>query len=186
MLQKIPSTDTVIVDLRYATIHNFTGKSLYDQIECYLHQEAATLLSRADVLAKSMGYGLRIFDAFRPTEAQWKLWAFCPNPNYIADPEKGSPHSRGVAVDLTLVDLATMEDLDMGTPFDDFTEKSHHACLDITPEQQKNRALLLGIMTASGWDLYKNEWWHYQLFDAKSYPLLSAADAPGPLIMAAA
>jgi D-alanyl-D-alanine dipeptidase len=98
----------------------------------------------------------------------------------LADPQQGSPHSRGVAVDLTLVDGAGRE-AEMGTEFDAFTALSHHGSTAVSAEAQRNRALLLGLMTAAGWDFYRNEWWHYQMFDARRYPLLG--DSVLPLAM---
>ena len=92
-----------------------------------------------------------------------------PDPNFIAPPDKGSPHSRGVAIDLTLVNSNNIE-LDMGTGFDEFSKLSYHGCLDITKEAYKNRLMLLGIMTDAGWDFFRNEWWHYQLFNSKKLP----------------
>ena len=115
-----------------------------------------------------------IYDAFRPTEAQWILWEHSPNPDFLANPQTGSPHSRGVAVDLTLLDQNGKE-LEMGTKFDDFCTQSHHGNLEISPLAQRNRYILMGIMTTAGWDFYQNEWWHYQLFKSKNYPLLSAS-----------
>ncbi|MGH6996513.1 MAG: M15 family metallopeptidase, partial [Stellaceae bacterium] len=116
-----------------------------------------------------------------PSEAQWALWNFRPDPEFLADPRKGSPHSRGVAVDLTLID-ARGQALDMGTAFDAFTPLSHHGSTAVSETAQRNRFLLLGLMSAAGWDFYKNEWWHYQLFDSKKYPLLSDADLPEPMM----
>ncbi|HEX6957021.1 MAG TPA: D-alanyl-D-alanine dipeptidase [Ferrovibrio sp.] len=167
-----PPAFEVLLDLRYAGADNFTGAPIYRRAACYLNEEAAGLLQRAIALAAQMDLRLKIFDAFRPTEAAWALWHHTPDPNFLADPRKGSPHSRGAAVDLTLVDAAGRE-LDMGTGFDDFTPRAFHGALDIAPEQQRNRALLLGIMTAAGWDFYRNEWWHYQLFQPRRFPLLS-------------
>jgi len=107
------------------------------------------------------------------------LWNHTPDPEFLADPRRGSPHSRGVAVDLTLVDAKTGQDLDMGTAFDAFTPLSHHACTAIPPEAQRNRLLLMGLMTAAGWDFYRNEWWHYQLFNARAnYPVFSDTALP--------
>ncbi len=168
----------VWIDLRYATADNFTGEPVYRaDAKCYLHTEAAEKLKTAIQLAAVQGYRFRIFDAYRPTEAQWKLWNHTPDPNFLADPNKGSPHSRGAAVDLTLC-TPDGADLDMGTPFDAFTPLSHHGRLDILPEAQRNRLLLMGIMTTAGWDFYRNEWWHYQLFDARArLPLYSDAEA---------
>ncbi|MFC3675827.1 D-alanyl-D-alanine dipeptidase [Ferrovibrio xuzhouensis] len=171
-----PPDFPVLLDLRYATADNLTGAPIYRRAACYLNTEAAGLLTRAIALAAQMDLRLRLFDGFRPTEAAWALWNHNPDPNFLADPRKGSPHSRGAAIDLTLVDAAG-NDLDMGTAFDAFTPLAFHGGLDITPAQQRNRALLLGIMTAAGWDFYRNEWWHYQLFQPRRYPLLSDAEA---------
>jgi D-alanyl-D-alanine dipeptidase len=162
----------VDIRLAYATAENFTGRPIYRHARCYLHADAAAALRRAVDLAGGLGYRLKIFDAFRPSEAQWVMWTHTPDPEFLADPRRGSPHSRGVAVDLTLLDAADAA-LDMGTGFDDFTPLSHHASLAVSPAAQANRLMLLGIMTAAGWDFYRNEWWHYQLFNSRQYPLYS-------------
>ena len=167
----------VAIDLAYATPQNLTGRPIYRRAACYLHADAAARLSRAVELAQALGFGLKIFDALRPSEAQWLLWQACPDPTFLADPRHGSPHSRGVAVDLTLTDNAGQE-LAMGTPFDAFTPLSHHGNTEIPAAAQRNRFLLLGLMSAAGWDFYGNEWWHYQLFNARQYPLLGDADLP--------
>jgi D-alanyl-D-alanine dipeptidase len=171
----------VEIALAYATADNVAGRPVYARALAYLHADAAAALARAVALARPLGWRLRIFDAFRPTEAQWALWRERPDPEFLADPRRGSPHSRGVAVDLTLVDAAGQA-LDMGTGFDAFTPLSHHGNLEVPPEAQRNRALLLGLMTAAGWDFYRNEWWHYQLFDARRYPLWSDSALPQGLM----
>lgn len=163
----------VDLDIVYATDRNFTGQSIYRRAACYLHPDTADLLRRAVELAAPLGYRLKVFDGFRPTEAQWILWRHFPNPDYIADPRSGSPHNRGAAVDLTLVDTSTGDELDMGTPFDALGPSSWHGYTAIPVHAQRNRCVLLGIMTAAGFDFFRNEWWHYQLFDAHGrYPLL--------------
>ncbi len=174
-LVPISADDGVVIDLAYASSNNFTGRPVYRQPFCFLHEDAAAHLKRAIALAAGMDFRFKIFDAFRPTEAQWALWNCRPDPEFLADPRRGSPHSRGVAVDLTLLDLDGGE-LDMGTAFDEFSPLSHHGAAGISAEAQSNRMMLLGIMTAAGWDYYRNEWWHYQLFDPKRYPLLSDAE----------
>lgn len=168
----------VRIELKYATSDNFTGKPVYRKdARCYLHADAAEALARTVTLAKTQGYRFTVYDAYRPTEAQWKLWEHTPDPHFLADPAKGSPHSRGVAVDLTLCRW-DFTPLDMGTAFDEFHPRSHHGRLDITAEAQRNRLLLMGIMTSAGWDFYRNEWWHYQLFNARArYPLYSDAES---------
>lgn len=177
-----PPEFDVELSLAYATADNFTGRPVYRRADCWLNPEAAELLRRAVELARPLGYRLRVFDAFRPAEAQWVLWNHTPDPHFLADPRRGSPHSMGAAVDLTLVgdDGA---DLDMGTPFDAFTPLSHHGSTAVAPEAQRNRLLLLGLMTAAGWDFYRNEWWHYQLFNARArYPVLSDSVLPRPMM----
>ena len=162
----------VELDLAYATKNNFTGMPIYGRSGCFLRKEAEVCLTKAKRSAEILGLKIKIFDAFRPTEAQWLLWNHTPDPNFLADPRRGSPHSRGIAVDLTFTDR-TGKDLEMGTDFDTFHPKSHHGNVDVSQEAQRNRHLLMGIMTLAGWDFYKNEWWHYQLFNSHKYPLLS-------------
>ena len=171
-----PPAFDVDIDMRYAGPDNFTGKPVYARSACFLNPEAAGLLQRAIVLAADLGYRLKVFDAFRPSEAQWKLWNHTPDPDFLADPRRGSPHSRGAAIDLTLIDRHGHE-LDMGTGFDEFSPRSHHGVVGIGPDAARNRALLLGVMTAAGWDFYRNEWWHYQLFNARRFPVLSDSAA---------
>ncbi len=176
-----PPEFDVDLALAYATRDNFTGRPIYRRAAAYLHPEAAACLARAIELAAAQGLRLRIFDAFRPSEAQWALWRHRPDPEFIADPRRGSPHSRGVAVDLTLIDGAGRP-LEMGTPFDDFSPASHHGAAGLSVSAQRNRALLLGLMSTAGWDFYRYEWWHYQLFDSRRFPLLSDSILPEPMM----
>jgi zinc D-Ala-D-Ala dipeptidase len=169
-------------DIAYATPRNFTGRPVYARPGCYLHRDAADRLEAAIALARPLGLRLLVFDAFRPSEAQWVLWNHTPDPDFLADPRRGSPHSRGVAIDLTLIDGRGGAALEMGTGFDDFTPLSHHGTVDIAAEAQRNRHLLLGLMTAAGWDFYRNEWWHFQLFHARSYPLIGDAALARPMM----
>ncbi|MBT4769087.1 MAG: D-alanyl-D-alanine dipeptidase [Rhodospirillaceae bacterium] len=181
LIEIAPPAFDVHLSLAYAMADNFTGKPVYRRADCYLHENAAEKLSHAIELAAKLDLKIRIFDAFRPSEAQWILWNHTPDPDFLAPPERGSPHSRGVAVDLTLVDSAG-KDLDMGTGFDAFTPRSHHGVKDIGPTAIYNRCLLLGLMTSAGWDFYAKEWWHYQLFDSRQYPLISDKELDIPML----
>ncbi len=166
----------VSLDLVYGRADNFTGSAIYTSPRCYLVREAAECLRRAERLAAEQGLRLVITDAFRPSEAQWALWEHTPDPGFIADPRRGSPHSRGVAVDVTL-ESSGGKRLDMGGPVDDLTENGRHLAPGITPAQRANRLLLLGLMTVSGFDWYDAEWWHYQLFEPRRWPVLSDREA---------
>lgn len=183
LVEIAPPALDVHLALAYASAENLTGRPVYRRAACYLHPDAATALGRAVGLAAALGLKFKIFDGFRPTEAQWVFWRFRPDPNYFADPRRGSPHSRGVAVDLTLVRRADGAELDMGTGFDALTPRSHHGSPEVPIEAQRNRYLLLGLMSSAGFDFYRNEWWHYQLFNARRYPLLSDS-AAGTRLMA--
>ncbi len=167
-----PPRFDVQLDIAYATPDNVTGAAIYGRAGCYLRVSAAERLEQAIAIARPLGLRFKVFDGFRPAEAQWRLWEAFPDPAFVADPRSGSAHSRGVAVDLTLIDARGVA-LEMGTAFDDFSARAHHGAADVSPVAQQNRALLLGIMTAAHWDWYPKEWWHYQLFDAAGYPLLS-------------
>ena len=161
----------ILLDLRYATENNVTGTRIYYDDRCFIHTDASILLKKSVLLAQEQDLKIKVFDAYRPRTVQEALWAFCPNPSYVTPPEKGSPHTRGVAIDLTLVD-GNGQELDMGTPFDDLTPQSHHGAANISPTVAGNRYLLLGIMMSAGWDFFQNEWWHYQVFKAREYPLI--------------
>ena len=165
------ASHNILLDLRYATKNNITGTRIYQDDRCFIHTDASALLKKSVLLAQEQGLKIKVFDAYRPRPVQEALWAFCPNPSYITPPEKGSHHTRGVAIDLTLVD-GNGQDLDMGTPFDDLTPQSHHGAANISPAVAANRYLLLGIMMSAGWDFFQNEWWHYQVFKAREYPLI--------------
>ena len=123
LVEITPADCDVVLDIAYATANNFTGKPVYARPGCYLNVEAAACLRRAVALAKPMGLRFKVFDAFRPAEAQWVLGHHTPDPDVLADPRRGSPHSMGAAVDLTLIDGSGAE-LDMGTAFDAFTPLS--------------------------------------------------------------
>lgn len=165
------------VALKYGTLDNFTQNIIYKNPKLYLLDEAAEALRRASTLAQAMGYKLLVWDGYRPLAAAQKLWDAVPDPRFISRPDETGPlgHARGVAVDLTLLDH-NGKALNMGTDFDAFTELSYHKNTEISLDAQKNRFMLLGLMTASGWDFITSEWWHYQLPNLRSYPLLKDQD----------
>ena len=172
LVEIAPPDYDVEVYMVYATEHNFTGRPIYRRPGCYLNPEAAEALARAIDLAAAIGLRFKIYDAFRPVEAHRLLWQHTPDPQFVAEPSRGSPHSRGAAVDVALIDDDGSE-LEMGTAVDTNEAQAHHGRTDVSEAAQRNRLTLLGLMTAAGWDHYRYEWWHYQLFDARRYPLLA-------------
>ena len=182
MLVPIRAEDGFVLDIRYATADNLTGKPIYRRPVALLLPQAALLLRAAQLHAAALGMAIKVFDAYRPIEAQWALWHALPDARYVSDPRTGGVHPRGAAIDLTLLEADTGQELDMGTGFDAITEASAHASLDVAEMALRNRAVLLGLMTATGWDCYGAEWWHYQLRDATAYPALCASAVPdGPM-----
>ncbi|MEZ0605528.1 D-alanyl-D-alanine dipeptidase [Paraburkholderia sp. IW21] len=179
LIEITPATHGVHIDLVYATPRNLTGKPIYKAAHCLLLEPAEAALRRAVELARNIGATLRIFDAYRPPQAQQVLWDFLPDPTYIADLSRGSNHSRGTALDLTLVD-ANGEELDMGTGFDAMTIESEHFHPGLPEHVQRNRTLLLGVMHGAGFTHIKSEWWHYELPGSLALPLLDNSES-GPL-----
>lgn len=173
MREIIVKNNELFLELKYATTDNFVKEKLYDEARCFLHEEAYQKFYSALNFANNLGYKLKIFDAYRPIKIQQYLWDKYEDERFLSNPQTGSvPHCRGIAIDLTLTDTAGNE-LDMGTGFDEFNEKSFHGAQNITQKAQQNRLILLGIMTQAGFDFYKNEWWHYQLFTPHSYPIIT-------------
>lgn len=161
----------VDIHLVYATADNLAGRVIYQDSRCLLHRDAARCLWHASAIAQLAGYRLRVLDAYRPPYAQQLLWRALPDSQYISDPSKGSHHSRGVAVDVTLLDSQGVP-LDMGTGFDDMRELSHHFNSGVSTEAQRHRLLLLGIMMGAGFARIASEWWHFELPAAERYPLI--------------
>lgn len=168
----VPVTDYVPgvrVDLKYAAADNFTGQVIYGFTEAYLRYGTVQKLAAAQEALAAEGYSLLIWDAFRPAEAQFCLWEVCPNPVYVANPEKGfSSHSRGNTVDVTLV-LADGSPVEMPTEFDDFSPLADRDYSDVPEAAASHARLLEDVMTDCGFKPYSGEWWHFS--DTDSYPV---------------
>lgn len=162
---------TFVLDIRYATEDNFTKTVLYPAAAAKLRRVAAESLAAVQRELRTMGLGLKIFDGYRPLAIQWKLWEIVPNPDFVADPRKGSKHNRGAAVDLTLIDSLGNE-LEMPTGYDDFTERASHEYTALSEQVLANRALLLEVMTKHGFLPIKSEWWHYDFHGWERFPVM--------------
>lgn len=157
----------IFIDLKYATTDNFTGQVIYDSDEAYLRYGTVKKLLAAQNELSGRGLSLKIWDAYRPVSAQFKLWEICPNPVYVSDPNNGySKHSRANTVDITIV-TSTGESIPMPSGFDDFTALADRDYSDVSAEAAENARLLESVMVENGFVPYSGEWWHYS--DSVSY-----------------
>ncbi|MBN2355061.1 D-alanyl-D-alanine dipeptidase [candidate division KSB1 bacterium] len=157
-LQKLD--DSIAIDLRYATADNFLGRAVYSDTRCFLRRCTAERLVRVQKRLQPMGYGIKVWDGYRPLFVQKQMWEILPDAKYVANPATGSRHNRGAAVDVTLVD-AQGNELEMPTPFDDFSEKAAAHYEDVSEAALKHRQILQSAMTAEGFQIYHAEWWHF-------------------------
>ena len=163
------------LDIRYATVNNFTGRQLYRQPRAFLVAPAAQALLKAHKAAQREGYGLTIYDAYRPwrvTKALWDATPPGPQRNYVANPKRGSKHNRGCAVDLTLHNLADGAEVAMPSGYDEFTMRAHRNYADAPTEAINHRELLERVMKEAGFRGASNEWWHFDFVGWQDYPVL--------------
>jgi len=154
-----------VYDMKYATTDNFLKAQVYDCAECFLRLKTVKALVKANDEFMKKGYRIQLFDCYRPLDIQKRMWQIVSNPEYVADPAKGSIHNRGGAVDITLVD-SNGKELNMGTPFDFFGPEASHHFENLSNELKQNRVLLKQIMQENGFVSFDSEWWHYNLINA--------------------
>jgi zinc D-Ala-D-Ala dipeptidase len=169
--QLMPS---LVYELHYATKDNFVKQTLYPANTnfTFLRLPAAKALQKVQRELSEKGLGLKIFDAYRPYSVTVKFWELLKDERYVANPAKGSGHNRGLAVDLTIVDLKTGVELDMGTGFDNFTDTAHHTFTQLSATVLQNRKLLKDVMLKHGFNLFETEWWHYYWPNDRGYEVL--------------
>lgn len=161
------------LDIRYATADNFMKKPLYPIARAYLRAPAARALQEVQRELAAQGWGIKVFDAYRPYRVTEAMWEPIRNPDYVADPAKGSRHNRGAAVDLTLIELKSGAELMMPTGYDDFTERAAHAFGDLPAEALRNRAMLREVMVKHGFQPLASEWWHYDFSGWERFELMN-------------
>lgn len=166
--QLIPS---LVFDIRYATANNFTKTVLYRNHIAYMRSAPADALKKVQEELAEKGLGLKVYDAYRPFSVTCTMWRLSPDRRYTANPKRGSQHNRGTAVDVTLVNLKTGKELDMGTGYDNFTEVAHHDFTALPADVLANRRLLKNVMWKYGFNFVPTEWWHYHWRD-KSYDVV--------------
>ena len=162
----------VVLDVRYATANNFMHTPLYPVAKVFLRAPVARALAGVQRDLARQGLGLKVFDGYRPYSVTKRMWEPIRNPDFVADPAKGSRHNRGAAVDLTLVDLRTGAELPMPTPYDDFTPRARQDFSDLPAEVIANRAKLREAMTRRGFDPLPSEWWHFDFRGWERFELM--------------
>lgn len=162
-----------IYDMRYATDNNFLKAQVYDCAECLIRYKTVKALIKANNAFMRKGFKIKLYDCYRPLDIQKRMWTIVSNPKYVADPSKGSIHNRGGAVDITLVNLDG-EAVPMGTDFDFFGIEASHKYINLPTDVISNRKFLKKIMTASGFQSFDSEWWHYNLKSALKDPVSNA------------
>lgn len=160
LVELIKLDRTLKLDIRYATANNFTGRAVYTEARAFLQRPAAEALVRASLALGKQGYGLMVFDGYRPWSVTKLFWEVTPadKKQFVADPSKGSRHNRGCAVDLTLYDLKSGRQVSMPGDYDEMSERSHVNYTGGTPEQRRLRDLLRAAMEAEGFNVYEPEW----------------------------
>jgi D-alanyl-D-alanine dipeptidase len=163
----------IVYDLRYATANNFTHQKLYpDGRRTFLRLPVAIALKNVQRELNTKGFGLKIFDAYRPYSVTQKMWNLIQDERYVANPANGSGHNRGLAVDLTITNLQDSSELDMGTGFDNFSDSAHHAFKNLSETVLQNRMLLKQTMEKYGFRALDTEWWHYSWPNDRNYEVL--------------
>ena len=177
LVELIQLDPTLHLEIRYATPNNFLGRPVYKEARAFLQRPAAEALVRANQKVRQQGYGLLIFDGYRPWAVTKIFWDSTPEDKkiFVADPKKGSRHNRGCAVDLSLYDLQTGKVVEMPGGYDEMTERSHINYSGGTEEQRRRRELLRSAMESEGFAVYEPEWWHYDYKDWEKYPILNIA-----------
>ena len=162
----------IVLDIRYATSNNFTGEKIYNLSKAYARRPVADALKKIQADLKQQGLGIKIFDAYRPYKATVKFYEVYHDTTYVASPYRGSRHNRGCALDLTVINLKTGEELEMPTGFDSFKKEAWPTTPVDDPHIRKNRSLLINAMEKHGFKVNSSEWWHFDFIGWKKYEVM--------------
>ena len=160
------------LDIRYATKNNFMQQAMYKQARAFARKPVVESLKKIQAELNKKGYGLKIFDGYRPYEITVAFYKKASDKNFVANPAKGSKHNRGCAVDLTIINLKTGKELAMATPYDSFSAAAAANYKQVTPEVKKNRDFLIATMKKYKMNVLENEWWHYDFSGWQKYDLM--------------
>ncbi len=183
LVELITLDNTIKLDIRYATDNNFVGRTVYPEARAFLQKPAAEALLRVHKKLRKQGLGLLIFDGYRPWAITKLFWEVTPEEKrkFVANPEKGSKHNRGCAVDLSIYDLKTGLPIEMPSGFDEFTERASPNYTGGTKAERSNRDLLRKLMEDEGFTVNANEWWHFDYKNWEDYAIydISFTEAAG-------
>ncbi len=173
LVELVTIDSTIRLDVRYAGKNNEFGRPFYSEARAFLQRPAAEALVRVNRALKEKGYGLLVFDGYRPWSVTKAFWDLTPADKkiFVADPKSGSRHNRGCAVDLSLVDLATGREADMGSRYDEMSERSYTTYTKGPKEALARRELLSTAMEREGFSAYSAEWWHFDYKEWRRYPI---------------
>lgn len=160
------------LDIRYATKNNFMQQVMYKQARAFARKPVVESLKKIQKELNKKGYGLKIFDGYRPYAITVEFYKKASDKNFVANPAKGSKHNRGCAVDLTLINLKTGKELVMPTPYDSFSAAAAAKYENVSPEARKNRDFLIAVMAKYQMNVLENEWWHYDFSGWRNYDLM--------------
>jgi D-alanyl-D-alanine dipeptidase len=177
LVELITLDNTIKLDIRYATDNNFVGRAVYPEARAFLQKPAAKALLKVHHKLKKQGLGLVIFDGYRPWAITKLFWEVTPEDKrkFVANPEKGSKHNRGCAVDLSIYDLKTGKSIDMPSGYDEFTDRASPKYTGGTDHERANRDLLRKLMEDVGFTVNDNEWWHFDYKDWQKYAIYDIA-----------
>jgi D-alanyl-D-alanine dipeptidase len=168
---------SITLDIRYATTNNFARRAVYTEARAFMERPAAEALVRAHRALKDTGFGLLVFDGYRPWRVTKLFWDITPpsRREFVADPAKGSKHNRGCAVDLSLYDLATGSEVEMPSEYDEMSPRAYPTYDGGTAQARARRNLLRAAMEREGFTVESNEWWHFNYKDWTEYAILDIA-----------
>jgi zinc D-Ala-D-Ala dipeptidase len=175
LVEVVALEPAIHLDIRYATSNNLVGRPVYPAARAFLQRPAAQALARVSAALRARGYGLLVFDGYRPWSVTKVFWDVTPpeKREFVADPAKGSKHNRGCAVDLTLYSTATGREVVMPSVYDEMSPRAYPGYTGGTDEQRAARDLLRAAMEAEGFSVEPNEWWHFNYRDWARYPILN-------------
>lgn len=175
LVELVTLDPTLRLDIRYATANNLMGRPVYSEARAFLQRPAAEAVARANQELRKQGYGLLIFDGYRPWRVTKTFWdaTAADKKIFVADPRKGSKHNRGCAVDLSLFDLKTGIEVAMPSAYDEMSERAYPGFAGGSEESRRLRDLLRSAMEAEGFTVYEYEWWHYDYKGWNQYPILN-------------